>query len=258
MGRFSYQPGDKDDLDRFRPEEAEWVLKACTLFERYFRYEVRGLENIPEGPAVVVMPHSTVTMDGFLLCKAIYDRYRRVTRGMADHSLFEIPLVRRLCVHMGVVDGTPQNAQGLLERGELIFVMPGGAREAWRSSAQRYQLLWEGHEGFIRVALRGGAPVVPAVCIGADDALWMPFHSLEWGERILGRRWPIFGGVGLGLLPIPLPVKMTTYVGPPIHFGEPPEAADDPKVVRRCHQQVVEAVEGMIARGLRARSSLWT
>ncbi len=253
---YRYTSGDEDNLDLL---DVDYCLRARTIAEvvsRYFRYEVSGLENVPdEEAALVITPHSTITVDGFLLAKAIYDWTGRIPRGLGDHTLFGLPRIREMIVRLGVVDGNRENAARLLARGDLCFAMPGGGGEAFKSSARRYMLDWDGHAGFIRVVLRAGVPLVPAVCIGAEEAMWMPINALEWGRRLLGVRFPLLLGIGLG--PLPVPVKFTAYVGEPIRFDYGPEAADDDVIVRECHDQVVEIIKGMISDGLERRSSLW-
>lgn len=232
------------------------LLALGDVVQRYFRYEVHGLERVPaRGPAVIVAPHSNLSLDSCLLAWAIQRRYGRLPKTIGDHVLFTTPLVRRMVEAVGGVDGTPENALGALTSGELLFVMPGGAKEAWRSSARRYLVDWDGHEGFVRVALRAGAPIIPTACIGADDALWLPINALDWGQRVLGRRLPLMPGLGIG--PLPLPVKLTAYVSEPLPMRDGPAAADDPAVVARIHAEVVRRTEALIGEGLRRRRSLW-
>jgi 1-acyl-sn-glycerol-3-phosphate acyltransferase len=253
---YRYTPGDENNLDLLDIDFCLRARNVVQLLSKYFRYEVEGIENIPEdGPGLIVSPHSTITLDGFLLGMAIYDWNGRVCRGLGDHTLFRLPGIREMIIRLGVVDGNPRNALALFERGDLCFAMPGGGGEAFRSSARRYMLDWEGHAGFVRVAIRAGAPLIPTVCIGPEDAWWMPINALEWGQRLLGVRFPVFLGLGLG--PFPLPVKFNAYVGEPIWFDYEPEAAEDDEIVRDCHDHVVGIIEEMIREGLERRSSLW-
>ncbi|MBI5480536.1 MAG: hypothetical protein HY906_16885 [Deltaproteobacteria bacterium] len=48
-----------------------------------------------------------------------------------------------------------------------------------------------------------------------------------------------FGITPAGLLAIPLPAKISLRILPKIELAEPPSAADDPAVVRRCFDHVV-------------------
>ena len=249
--RIGYRPGDENRLDLVDDDFLERATPWATLLEKFFRFELHGIENVPAGPAIVVMPHSTISVDGFLVGLHIYRHHGRLVRGLTDHSIFTVPGLRNAFIRMGVVDGNRDNAVALLRRGEICLAMPGGAYEAWRPSRDRYRLFWEGRTGFVRVALAAQAAILPTVCIGADDALYLPFHALEWGQRILRRRFPLAPPL------LPVPVKFTAYLGEPITFDEPVESADDEAVVARCHAEVVARVEEMIESGLRARRSLW-
>ena len=57
----------------------------------------------------------------------------------------------------------------LLEQGLLVVVAPGGMKEALRPREERYQVKWSDRKGFVRLALRTGAPLVMAACPKADD-----------------------------------------------------------------------------------------
>jgi len=251
------RPGDEHELDLADEELIDRGLKAVKVAERYFRYELCGLDNVPsESGALIISPHSASAIEGFLLGLKIYQRDGRIPRGLTDHTVFKIPWMRDLTLRFGIVDGNRDNAVQLLERGELCFAMPGGGDEAFKSSAHRYELRWQGHDGFVRVALRAGAPIIPTVCIGADDIYWLPVDGMRAGRRLFGARFPLLLGFGIG--PLPLPVKLTAYVGEPIEFDERgAAAADDEQVVARCHARVVDIVEGMLSDGLARRRSLW-
>jgi len=252
-----YRLGDENDLDLTDWDFVARAFRTVKWAERYFRYEVHGLDNMPsEGAGLIISPHSAITIDGFLIGMKIYQRDGRIPRGLTDHFMFKVPRVRDVVLRLGIVDGNRDNAVRLLERGELCFAMPGGGDEAFRSSAHRYQLRWGGHHGFVRVALQAGAPLIPTVCIGSDDTYWLPLDGMRAGRRLFGTRFPLLLGFGLG--PLPLPVKLTAYVGEPIQFDESgPAAADDDELVERCHAHVVNTIERMVRDGLAKRRSLW-
>ncbi len=237
--------------------EADRVLFSRSMrgFDRvaaYFRYEARGCEHIPtDGGALIVMPHTAVTIDGFLLGAQILKQRGRTVRALGDHQLFELPAVGDWLLRMGAVDGRRDAATRILRDGELTFVMPGGAREAWQPVHRRHDLSWDGRYGFVKVALRAQVPIIPAVTIGAAESLWLPFHALNWGQRVLGRRWPLIPPLGIGLSPVPIPTKWTGLVGAPIRLEHPPEAADDPEIVHALQTRVRDTVAAMLREGYR-------
>src|SRR3954470_7261741 len=67
-----------DDPDDWDPEYIRRTLPLLkATFGRYFRGEVRGMNNIPEGPALLVGNHSGGTMiaDTFIFALCFYDHF---------------------------------------------------------------------------------------------------------------------------------------------------------------------------------------
>lgn len=247
--------GDEHWLKDVPEEDHVLFSRTMRVFDRigaYFRYEVEGCEHIPRtGGGMIVIPHTAITIDGFLMGAEILKQRGRTVRALGDHQLFEMPAVGDYLLRLGAVDGRPDNAMRILRDGELCFVMPGGAREAWQPIHRRHDLTWDGRYGFIKVALRAQVPIIPAVTIGAAESMWLPFHALNWGQRVLGRRWPLLPPLGIGLTPVPIPTRWTARIGEPIPLEHPPEAADDPDIVHALQVRVRETVASMLEQGYR-------
>jgi 1-acyl-sn-glycerol-3-phosphate acyltransferase len=251
-----YEPGDESRLDLVRPEmlhalePLEWVLKS------YFRYEVKGLSNVPRrGRAIVVSNHGLLPIDGWFLGYEIMRATGRWIRGLTDWRIFKIPYLRQVFMDMGTVVGTHKNGDALLEREELVFIMPGGSKEAWKSSKYRYRLLWQGRFGFVKMALRNRAPIIPSANVGTDDTYRVFFDGYTTAYKLFRTKkvlLPVSLPLGLGLLP--MPVRMTQYVGEPIVLPYPPEAEKDPAIVAECQEIVKSKVYELIDIGLRERS----
>jgi 1-acyl-sn-glycerol-3-phosphate acyltransferase len=249
-----YKAGDELRLDY----QNEYLLSLLEVFipliRAYFRYELFGLENIPaQGRAVLVSNHGILPVDGLLLDYAIKEAYGRWPRGLTDRRIFKIPIIRQFFMDLGIVLAHPHTGQELLEREEIVYIMPGGAREAFKSSRERYQLMWKRRMGFVRLAIRTGAPIIPAVCIGIDDTYHVFFDGFRLSERIFGKDvlLPITLPVGLG--PLPLPVKLTHYVGQPIRFRYKPEDAEDHLKVSRLHRRVLRSMKALLQQGMKDR-----
>jgi len=218
----------------------------------YHRYEAHGLENVPRtGGALLALNHGPVPVDGPLLGDAIYRSMGRLPRALTDHLVLKMPVMRELFLAWGAVDGRPDMAAELLERDNLVIVMPGGAPEGFKSSAHAYELYWRQRKGFARVAIRHQVPVIPAACIGIDDLYTVPFDMFELGKRIFGVRsmpFPLAWGLG----PVPKPAKLTHWVGEPIP-PPPPEAEHDEDALLAFRDRCTDAMETLIAEGLAAR-----
>ncbi len=250
-----YSPGDEFRLDNGRGFYYYLIEKFLPLIRAYFRYEVIGLENVPAGGrAVLVANHGILPVDALLLHHAIKDAYGRWPRGLTDRRIFKIPFLRQAFIDLDIVLAHPETGQALLEREEIVTIMPGGSREAFKPSRERYKLMWKRRKGFVRLAIQTGSPIVPAVCIGNDELYHVFFDGYGLSERIYGKGalLPITLPIGLG--PLPLPVKLTHYVGKPIRFRYRPEDAADTKKVNRLHGRVVRVMKDLLHKGLEERA----
>ena len=252
-----YAPGDEFRLTHKNGSFFSLVETFLPIIRGYFRYEVFGLENVPaQGRAVLVANHAILPVDALLLHYAIKDAYGRWPRGLTDRRIFRIPFLRQIFMDLGIVLAHPDTGQALLEGEEIVTIMPGGSREAFKPSRERYNLMWKRRKGFVRLAIQTGSPIVPAVCIGNDELYHVFFEGYGLSERIYGKGalLPITLPVGLG--PLPLPAKLTHYVGKPIRFRYRPEDAEDPEKVSRLHRRVVRTMQALLKKGLEEREAL--
>jgi 1-acyl-sn-glycerol-3-phosphate acyltransferase len=251
----SYHEGDEGELDLIRRETLHAMEPLERVLKSYFRYDVKGLEHVPRrGRAIIVSNHGLLPLDGWFLFYEIMRATGRWVRGLTDWRIYRIPWLRQFFMDMGMVEGTPENGDALLRREEIVFIMPGGSKEAWKSSRYRYRLLWQGRLGFIRMALRNRAPIIPSANVGTDDTYRVFFDGYTTAYKIFRTKkalLPISLPVGLG--PLPFPVRMTQYVGAPIALPYPPEAEKDPAIVEECQEIVKSKVYELIDLGLRER-----
>jgi len=248
-----YTDGDLDRIDLQDPRAIDRWMPWLGVFRAWHRYEVHGLDRIPtDGPALLTLNHGPVPIDAPLLGGAIYQQTGRLPRALTDHLVFRLPIVRELFMAVGAVDGRHDLADTLLGQGNLVIVMPGGAPEAFKSTARAYELYWRQRMGFARLAIRQQVPIVPAACIGIDELYTVPFDMFELGRRFLGvRSLPLPVAWGMG--PLPRPIKLDHWIGEPIHPDVPAEAADDDDAVLAYRDRVIEAMEALIRHGLAVR-----
>ncbi|WP_327067494.1 acyltransferase family protein [Kitasatospora sp. NBC_01250] len=254
---------DEFGFDRELTEQV-FLTALRPLAEKYFRIEVRGIENIPaEGGALVVANHSgVVPLDALMTQVAIHDHHpgRRHLRMLAADLVFVLPLIGELARKSGHTLACNEDAQALLERGEVVGVWPEGFKGIGKPFADRYKLQRFGRGGFVASALRAGVPIVPCSIVGAEETYPM-LGNVKSLARLLGLPYlpitPTFPWLGpLGA--IPLPTKWTIQFGEPIRTdGYPPEAAEDPMLVFNLTDEVRETIQHTLYELLVARSSLF-
>src|SRR5262245_40574908 len=156
----------------FNREDARVAVVVCQfLYRKYFRAETFGLENVPDGPCLLVANHSgQLPWDGISVASALlFDRDPpRIARAMVERWAQTLPFVSYFFQRCGQILGTPENCRRLLEDVESILVFPEGVRGLSKPITQRYQLQEFGN-GFIRLALETRAPVVPVAIVGAEE-----------------------------------------------------------------------------------------
>ncbi|MER5640806.1 lysophospholipid acyltransferase family protein [Kitasatospora sp. NPDC002227] len=250
----------------FDQELTEEVILSVLrpVAEKYFRIEVRGIENIPaEGGVLIVSNHSgTIPLDAVMTQVAIHDHHpnRRHLRMLAADLVFVLPGIGELARKAGHTLACNEDAQALLERGEVVGVWPEGFKGIGKPFAERYKLQRFGRGGFVASAIKAQVPIVPCSIVGAEETYPM-IGNLKPLARLLGLPYlpitPTFPWLGpLGALP--LPTKWTIQFGEPIPTDSlPREAADDPMLVFNLTDEVRETIQHTLYKLLMQRRSVF-
>ena len=96
-----------------------------------------------------------------------------------------LPVVNELARKAGHTLACAEDAQRLLERGEMVGVMPEGFKGIGKPFADRYKLQRFGRGGFVSTALRAGAPIVPCSIVGAEE-IYPMIGNAKTLARLLG------------------------------------------------------------------------
>lgn len=253
-----------DDFGYDPAYEKKFTKLLDFLHRRYFRVRVQGIEHLPgTGRGIVVANHSgTFPFDGLVLRTAIArsQREQRALRWLTEDFVHYLPFAGVFFNRMGAVRACQENAERLLKQDELIAVFPEGVKGISKLYERRYALERFGRGGFVRLALRTGAPLIPCAIIGAEESNPM-LHRLDYLPRLFGLPYlpitPTFPWLGpLGL--VPAPTRWTILFGEPFNLdGYGPEAADDHVLVGRLSDGVQRSIEELIRQGLKARKSVW-
>lgn len=245
----------------FQPEYLKYVLPVAQfLYDKYFRTEAFGIENIPDSGRVMLVSNHTgqIPMDGLLIAAGcLFDRRSpRMARSMVERWVPTLPFISYFLARCGQVVGTRENCRILLRREGCILVFPEGAEGITKTYDRAYELERFGL-GFMRLALETDTPVIPIGVVGGEEQLpsvWN-FESLA---KLLNMpafpvtpTWPLLGVPG----GIPLPVKYRIYFGEPMEFDGAPD--DEDRRIQTKVDRVKGAVRGLIDRGLSERKGVF-
>ncbi|WP_322920991.1 lysophospholipid acyltransferase family protein [Nocardioides renjunii] len=247
---------DRELTERF------FMTALRPVAEKWFRLEVRGLENIPaEGGALVVSNHSgTVPVDGLMTMLAVHDHAHRFLRPLGADLVFKLPLVSSLARKSGATLACIEDAERMLSGGELVGVWPEGFKGIGKPFSERYKLQRFGRGGFVSAALRTGVPIIPLSVVGAEE-IYPLVGNVPSLARLLGVPYipitPFFPWLGpLGL--VPLPSKWILEFGEPIRTDSyDATEAEDPMLVFNVTDQVRETIQHTLFDLLRERGGVF-
>lgn len=225
----------------------------------YFRPEIHGIENIPEGRVLIVPNHSgQLPFDGLVIAVAclLHAKPPRLVRAQAERWFPTLPWVNEAFSRTGVVVGDPINCRNLLQEDNAILVFPEGTRGSGKPWRERYRLR-KFPRGFMRLALQTEAPIVPVAVIGAEESI-ISLENWKGLAKLLGTPYapispllPLLGPLAY----FPLPVKMRLWFGEPMRFDGPFD--DEDSVIDAKAQAVQDRVQQLIDDGLRARTGVF-
>ncbi len=227
-------------LDDSHPFYRRFIMPWSWLMSRYHRMALEGGPP-PQGPCIYVTLHGAgdlvldLVLASYLLqWKGWYERGEphlplRIVAAQSKIERF-LPGLPRAKELAGIIGTSERACLAVLERGEQLLITPGGMREA-QPSRDFYRLRWEGRYGFVRLALKTGAPIVPLAVVGGAAAY--P------GFRV--RKLSFWS-------PLPLPVRLRAALGEPIPVERRPEAAHDLAVVKPIQEEAWRRTQGLYDR----------
>lgn len=234
------------------------------LYNRYWRVETTGIENIPEeGRALLVVNHSgQLPWDGSMVATAVYNEHpaQRLVRNLYGDWFTTLPFVSVVFSRLGQVLANEQNGIRLLEQEQLVAVYPEGYKGVGKLFKDRYKLERFGRGGFVRMALQTGAPVIPVAVVGAEET----YISLAKSPALanltgfpyfpISPTFPWLGPLGF----VPLPTKWTIDFGEPITFeGFDLDQANHLVANTQLSDQVRNVIQEMIYQRLAERKSIF-
>jgi 1-acyl-sn-glycerol-3-phosphate acyltransferase len=241
------------------------------LYRYYFQVTSDGWEHVPsQGRMLVVGSHNggLAAPDMFMLMYEWFYRYgtERPAYGLAHPDVWKyFGPTSTLAARAGAIVAHPKMAMAALQKDAAVLVYPGGAEDVFRPYHQRHQIQLAGRKGFIKVALRENAPIVPVVSIGAHDGLivltdlypilaQLHERGMPWLFGIDPNVFPIYlglpWGIAFGPLPnLPLPSQIQIRICQPIEFTRSGRsAANDRDYVDACYDLVERQMQSELDR----------
>ncbi len=234
------------------------------LYATYFRVTAEGVGHVPvRGPAILVANHAgALPYDGTMVHLAVsneHPRRPRNVRFLVDDFVFRVPPLARFIERTGGVPATFDNAMQLLRMGELVVIFPEGVEGVGKAFDERYRLRPFVHAGFVRLALKTGAPIVPVSIVGSEE-----IHPIVWKSEVLAEplgvpfvpftpTFPWLGPLGL----VPLPSKWRIHFGRPVRLGRHPVQARNEAFVATEAERVRTRIQRRIDALLAERTSIW-
>jgi 1-acyl-sn-glycerol-3-phosphate acyltransferase len=234
------------------------------LYERWWRVVVADAALIPDEPRVLFVANCSGVLpwDALMLAHAVereHASHRRPRFLVSDHVMTR-PFLPPVLARLGAVRAHPENAERILGRDEWLIAFPEGHKGALKPFRERYRLARFGRGGFVTLALRRRAWLVPAAIVGAEE-VHPVLGRMQLAERLLGANLPLtptFPWLGpLGL--VPLPSQWRIRFAAPLDLGAlDPALADDPAFVTRTREQVRGAIQTLLSEELERRYSVWS
>lgn len=220
------------------------------LYETWWRVKVEGAERVPaHGRALLTANHAGILpWDATMISVALLREHPlpRNPRFLVLNWAFDLPWVSSGMRKVGGVVASPFNAMRLLEQDHLVAVFPEGVKGTGKPYSERYRLQRFGRGGFVEIALRTGAPIVPVAVVGSEE-IYPKLANLPWVARLIGAPYfpvtptfPLLGPLGV----IPLPSKWRIEFLDPIETASyGPEGADDRTLVLELSERVRDQIQ---------------
>ena len=265
VGRAARRLGGDYEEDEWGFDEdfADAVFPLLELmYDRWWRVEATGVERVPShGRVLLVANHAGILpWDATMMAVALLRQHPlpRHPRFLVLNWAFELPYASVLMRKVGGVPASPHNAERLLAQDQLVAVFPEGVKGAGKDWKDRYRLQRFGRGGFVELALRTGAPIVPVAVVGSEE-IYPKLGESRLLARLTGAPYfpltptfPLLGPLGI----VPLPSRWRIEFCEPIDassFG--PERSGDRNLVLGLSEEVRDTIQRKLYENLIQRGS---
>ncbi len=234
------------------------------LFDSWWRVQVTGVDLIPDTERVLFVANTAgiLPWDALMVAHAVERLHpsRRRPRPLVADWLATLPFSQSRLARMGAVRACAENAERLLLGNQWVIAFPEGQKGSLKPFRERYRLQRFARGGFVPLAARLRAAIVPVAIVGAEETYPVLFEPRAL-RRLLGvpvpitPTFPLLGPLGI----IPLPSQWRIRFGAPIWFDDvAPERSADPLYVNRTREQVRGVIQALLEEELPRRRSIFS
>uniref|UniRef100_A0A914ZQ98 Acyltransferase n=1 Tax=Parascaris univalens TaxID=6257 RepID=A0A914ZQ98_PARUN len=252
------------DRDTPRKGSRRWrFYRECCIwkhFASYFPLKLVKTADLPPDRNYIIgcHPHGVLSIGSFTALCTDGTSFSKLYPELLSNILtlkgqFYFPVRREFGILLGGAECSRDSLRYLLEhpgRGRAVGIVVGGAQEVLDAHANRNDVNILQRRGFISIALKHGADLVPSYSFGENDVysqthnpLGSPLRNIQNQVKAkCGFCPPLFMGrsifgIPFGILPYRRPI--TTVIGAPIRVekieGEPSEQQIEELHAEYCH-----------------------
>lgn len=161
----------------------KWV-KNWMIWKYFKDYFPLGIDVVPgaefdpkKNYLCCSVPHGILPVGAFYAFGLDSEKYRQIfphhqARSATLTQHFIVPFFRELVLSVGGVCCSREGISYLLskpEGGHVVLLIPGGVSESYLSKPGVYKVILKSRKGFVKLALKHGSPIVPAISFGETD-----------------------------------------------------------------------------------------
>ncbi|KAK4189731.1 putative diacylglycerol O-acyltransferase 2A [Podospora australis] len=257
---------------KLRMRSERWRrLPIWKLFGEYFPAKLHKTHDLPATRKYIFgyHPHGIISHGAFAAfgteALGFSEKFPGITNSLLTlDSNFRIPLYRDYILAFGLQSVSKESITNILSTGgrnnegmgRAVTIVVGGARESLEATPGTMNLVLADRKGFVKMAIRTGADLVPVLAFGENDLYDQVspkshpnLHKLQmWVLRTAKFTMPFLHGRGIfnydvGLMPYRRPLNIV--VGRPIKVMQRAEGDIEAAEVDRLHEEYVEELKGI-------------
>ncbi|KAH9860616.1 hypothetical protein J1614_011947 [Plenodomus biglobosus] len=239
-------------------------LKVWSLFASYFPARLHRSQELEPTRKYIFgyHPHGIISHGAFAAFATEALGFSQLFPGITNALLtldsnFRYPIYREYALRLGMASVSRESCENILSKGgpngegmgRAITIVVGGARESLDARPGTIKLVLRRRKGFVKLAIRTGADLVPVLAFGENDVydqmdtVSHPYiHQFQLlVKKVLGFTIPFFHARGVfnydvGMMPYRRPINIV--VGRPVRVVQ--DAHPDNDVIAKVHQAYVD------------------